>query len=254
LQADLEIPKPAPQVWKGWPTIGLGAAIFIIYSIVQAIILLIVHIFTTGVGTEFNVQQFTESLTNDGLALAISTIVSALVGILLIIVFIKARRGLSITEYLGFKPISRKTILIAVSIPIVLTVLFELLANFFIGDQSGGFMVDAYKNTSFPALFWIAMVVFAPAFEEALFRGFLFIGLKESRVGSIGAIIITAMIWAVLHIQYDPTIMVVIFALGIVMGVVRLKTGSIKSTFLIHVTWNLLAMVGTVLYLNGIGN
>jgi membrane protease YdiL (CAAX protease family) len=64
-------------------------------------------------------------------------------------------------------------------------------------------MLDAYRNTAWPPLFWIAVVIFAPAFEEFLFRGFSFIGLQKSRLGSAGATILTALVWAVLHIQYN---------------------------------------------------
>jgi len=52
-------------------------------------------------------------------------------------------------------------------------------------------------------LFGIAAVVFAPLFEEGFFRGFLFVGFKQSRLGSFGTILITSAAWAALHIQYD---------------------------------------------------
>lgn len=114
-------------------------------------------------------------------------------------------------------------------------------------------MVDAYKTSVWPVLLGIAVVIFAPVFEEAFFRGFLFVGLEHSSIGPIGTIILTAVTWALLHIQYDIFGMVTILVLGVVFGIVRLKTGSLWSTILLHAIWNLVAIVGTALYVNGIG-
>jgi uncharacterized protein len=98
------------------------------------------------------------------------------------------------------------------------------------------------------------VVVFAPAFEEAFFRGFLLVGLKDSKIGSIGAVCLTAAVWASLHFQYDFYGMLTVLVLGIVLGTVRLRTGSLWSSILIHSFWNLIAMLGTALTVNGILN
>jgi uncharacterized protein len=221
---------------------------------VQTVILGIVHVFTTRTGTEFSLEKYLNTLTTDGLALSVSIIVSAVAGLVLVFAFIKARKGLTFAQYLSLKPISLKTVLMSIGIPIALTIVIGVLSSYFLPPQQDDFMTEAYKNSIYPALFWIAVVVFGPAFEEIFFRGFVFIGLKESRIGAAGAVILTSLAWAVLHIQYEWTGIVSIFVLGIVMGVVRLKTGSLWSTLIMHMTWNLLATVAIVLSINGIGN
>ena len=103
-----------------------------------------------------------------------------------------------------------------------------------------------------PALIWIAVVIFAPVFEEIFFRGFLFAGFRNSRVGIIGAILLTAVLWALLHAtQYGIWELLVIFGLGVAFGVARWKTNSLFASLSMHSMWNLIAMVQTLLYIQG---
>ena len=54
-----------------------------------------------------------------------------------------------------------------------------------------------------------------------------------------------------LHFQYDAYGIATIFTLGLVMGAVRYKTGSLWSVLIIHALFNLVALVETYLYMNG---
>jgi membrane protease YdiL (CAAX protease family) len=111
--------------------------------------------------------------------------------------------------------------------------------------------LDLYTTSVWPLLLWIAVVILGPIFEETLFRGFLFEGFRQSRVGATGAIIITSVVFASLHIQYDIYSMGQILFLGIILGIVRWKTGSLWGPLLIHSLNNLLAMVLVALTVNG---
>ncbi len=229
-------------VWGPGATVGLGLAIFVIYFIAQLIVAVVFIVARIISAPAFDPSQIIELLTN-GLVISASIYASAIVGIALTIVFIRARKGYTVTKYLGLRPISIKTALIMLAIVIValaLSVVVSLLLG--ISDTSS-FMVDAYQTSVYPALLWTATVIFAPAFEESFFRGFLFAGFRQSRIGAPGAIILTAFIWAVFHIQYGTYGMATILALGIVLGIVRLKTGSLWSSLIIHSLWNLAAMI-----------
>jgi uncharacterized protein len=243
---------PRPRPWGPWATIGLGAVIFVVYSLVQALVHLFVSILTLNPQNGFDLEEFIRSLTTNGLGISISTIVAAPVGIFLIIVFAKLRPGLSVSEYLGLRSLSWRSIPVLVLIPIVLAAALSIIGNYVVKPGEPDPMLDAYRNTAWPALFWIAVVIFAPAFEEFLFRGFTFIGLEKSRLRSTGATILTALIWAVLHIQYNWFGMVVILIIGIVLGIVRTRTGSLWATITIHAVWNLLQMIVMVLVINGV--
>jgi membrane protease YdiL (CAAX protease family) len=57
----------------------------------------------------------------------------------------------------------------------------------------------------------------------------------------------------VLHYsQYDIYGVMTIFIFGIALGVIRLVTKSLWATIAVHAFWNFLAMVMTVLVINGI--
>ncbi len=124
--------------------------------------------------------------------------------------------------------------------------------QFFPDVSNDQIMLDAYSGMSSPIWFWIAVVIFAPAFEEGFFRGFLFVGLKQSRLGAIGTIILTAAFWAILHIQYNPFGIGVIFVLGIVLGIVRVKTNSLSYPLIMHAIWNLGQTILMFLLVRGI--
>jgi uncharacterized protein len=250
--SDSAVAAPRPAIWSAGHTIGFSIVIFIASTLVQFLVVIAFAIVNFVSNPDLDPLNFAGSLASDGLLLAIATITSAIVGIGFIFLFVAVRKGMPFLDYLGLRKIPRKNILVFVAICIGLISL-SALVNIFIESQTdSGFTVDAYRTSVWPALFWIAAVIFAPAFEEAFFRGFVFAGLKQSRLGAVGTIILTALAWALLHIQYDIYGMTTILVLGIVLGLVRLKTNSLWGPLIIHSGWNLIAMVGAAIYVNGI--
>lgn len=89
----------------------------------------------------------------------------------------------------------------------------------------------------------LGIVIAAPIIEEVFFRGFLMTGLSSTFVGSYGAILISSIIWASIHVQYEFHYLVVIFLLGILLGVARLKSGSLFLAIILHSSVNLLSVI-----------
>jgi uncharacterized protein len=244
-------PKQDNGLWGGWPTIGLAAAILAIYFIVQslvAIAFVVGRLINSSGSTSLQISE----LQTNGNLISIATIVSAIIGIVFIFLFIKIHKGAGIRNYLGLKSIPKNTFLLLLAVLIGLIILLSLLGQVLNVEHDTGFTVDAYKTTTWPALLWISAVVLAPLFEESFFRGFVFVGLKQTRIGSVGTIALTSLAWALLHIQYDIYGMVTILVLGIVFGIVRLKTGSLWSTIFLHSMWNAFGMVIVALYVKEI--
>src|SRR5262249_14165246 len=77
-----------------------------------------------------------------------------------------------------------------------------------------------------PAMFAAAIVI-APAGEEAMFRGFLFRGWVRSPRSVWPAIVVISILWAMLHIQYDWTGVLQIFIVGLFLGWMRWRSGSL---------------------------
>jgi len=188
--------------------------------------------------------QLIENLNSaEGLVLTLSVFASAIVGVGLIIVIVKVRKSVTIAEYLSLRKITRKTVLALLALSAGIIILSDCLSLILGRPIIAEYMVNAYSTIAWPALLWVAVAFFAPAFEETFFRGFLFVGLRQSRIGIAGTIVLTALIWTLFHIQYGVYGMATIFVLGIVLGIARHKTESLWSPLLMHVFVNSVAML-----------
>lgn len=98
--------------------------------------------------------------------------------------------------------------------------------------------------------FWINLIcvsIFAPICEEWLCRGMFLRGLLHYRkkdgtrgIGPMWAIVISAALFALIH--GNPWQAVPAFIIGLLMGYVYYKTGSLKLTMLMHCANNTLAL------------
>jgi membrane protease YdiL (CAAX protease family) len=112
------------------------------------------------------------------------------------------------------------------------------------------FQLDIYRTareTGWVGLLCVALVVVGPIGEETLFRGFLFGGWYRSPADTWPVIIVTAFLWAVVHVQYDLYLIVQIFIYGLVLGWTRWKSGSTILTMLLHGVVNLGGVIETLL-------
>jgi len=116
-------------------------------------------------------------------------------------------------------------------------------------DLVTAFQLQSYTTAAaagwLPAMFAAAIVI-APAGEEAMFRGFLFRGWVRSSRSVWPAIIAISTLWAMLHIQYDWTGVLQIFVIGLFLGWMRWRSGSLVLTFLLHALFNLEGTIETL--------
>jgi membrane protease YdiL (CAAX protease family) len=96
----------------------------------------------------------------------------------------------------------------------------------------------------------VRTVIFAPVLEEILFRGFAYQRLVQSRLGIVGAIVVTPVAWALIHLDpmhlakgSNPIFIPFIFFLGLLFGWLRERSGSTVLTVLVHTQWNLISYV-----------
>jgi uncharacterized protein len=153
-------------------------------------------------------------------------------------------------DYLALRWARRQDVVIGVVLLVALIVLGDGLLYLSGRELVTPFQLQSYTTAAaegwLPAM-WIAAVIVAPAGEEITFRGFLFRGFVTSQRSAWPAIIIISMLWAALHIQYDWAGMLQIFIIGLFLGWVRLTSGSVLLTFLLHALFNLEGTVETVL-------
>jgi membrane protease YdiL (CAAX protease family) len=236
-------PRPVKKFWGAWATIGYSAIVVFSIFVVQGIVGFVFALTHLLANRQMDVEDFVRQVTGDGNMFSIATYATFIIGMLLILVFIKVRQGVTVKEYLAINPVSKKAIAVMIAIVIGFLALSYLVNVFRPSAGEDDMMLNAYRSVTWAPMLWIATVICAPIFEESLFRGFLFIGLQNSKVGTAGTIILTALPWALLHVQYDFVQIGMIFFLGILLGIARATTRSIWSPLVIHSLNNLLAMV-----------
>jgi membrane protease YdiL (CAAX protease family) len=90
-------------------------------------------------------------------------------------------------------------------------------------------------------LLWLSIIVAAPVFEEFFFRGFLIEGLRRGKLGDAGAIVLTSLFWASIHIQYGLYEIGTIFIFGLALGLARIGSRSLWVPVAMHMVANLVA-------------
>ncbi len=96
-------------------------------------------------------------------------------------------------------------------------------------------------------LILIAAGVGAPLAEELLFRGLIFGVLRRSVFGFSGAVLISAVSWAVLHANYSVYGLAAITLIGLYLAWLRERTGSLLAPIVCHGAYNSLIIFLMVL-------
>jgi membrane protease YdiL (CAAX protease family) len=151
-------------------------------------------------------------------------------------------------DYLGLHWTRSRYVVIGLVLLVALIALSDGLLYLSGRELVTSFQLQSYKTAGgwlVPVL--IAAIIVAPAGEEIMFRGFLFRGFVTSNRSAWPAIIFISILWAVLHIQYDWAGMLQIFVVGLFLGWIRLISGSVLLTFLLHALFNLEGTLETVL-------
>jgi membrane protease YdiL (CAAX protease family) len=88
----------------------------------------------------------------------------------------------------------------------------------------------------------LAIGFLGPIAEELAFRGLLMRVLSRTRLGVAGAIVITAALWSLIHLQYAPLILTIVFIDGLTLGLARYRTKSLYVPIAMHVLGNLFSI------------
>ncbi len=97
------------------------------------------------------------------------------------------------------------------------------------------------STTNWPVLV-LGVAILGPFFEELLLRGLLFGSLRHI-VDEHMSVAISAGVFAVMHMQYSPAIMLLILVMGTVLGYARARTGSIWVPVLLHMLNNGMSLI-----------
>jgi hypothetical protein len=243
-------PDRAMRPWGVPATIGFTIVIFIVFVVVQigvAFAYLIVKGLAAPATTTADMEAAAAGLEKDGLFLGLTEQVAGPVVLGVTILFAWLRKGLPLRDYLALRPVPRHSILWWLLCTMLVTGLLDVVGYFAGYPQVPTWMMDVYRSAVFLPLLFVALVVVAPVLEELVFRGFVFEGLRHSRLGSAGAILLTALVWACIHLQYEWFYVAQIFVVGLVLGAARASTGSLLPAIVAHALMNATATLQAAL-------
>lgn len=240
-------PAADGKVMGPWMTLFFSFVTLVVFALLQVAVFLGFVVVHYAGDPAFDLNSFVAEVMYDGFVLSVSTVVTATLCTGLILLYVRYGSRSTIKEYLALKPVAWKTVGTWFAVMALFVPLSDGLTYLLDRPITPDFMVRTYATAGFLPLFLLALVVLGPLFEEVLFRGFMFAGLRHSRVGKPGAIVVTAALWAAIHLQYDLYGIATIFAMGVLLGVVRQKSESLYLPFGLHAVVNLLAVTQVVL-------
>jgi len=166
--------------------------------------------------------------------------------ILLPLVFILQRRRLPLAATFRLRSVSpitlRDTVLIGLGVTVLIDELDRLAALIFpLPDHiARGMEFLTFTTPSEALLVVVGVVVIAPFVEEIVFRGFFQGQLESGYRDATRAVLFSSLLFMVLH--FNPWWALQIYLLGMVLGFLAWRTGSIWPSFVVHAVNNSLAL------------
>lgn len=152
----------------------------------------------------------------------------------------KKRKNTTAWAYLGFDTLPTKEQLIKYTLIMVAYFVGAYVVSALFNIETPTSMVELYNSTDYLWLSFIAIVICAPIIEEIFFRGFLFKSWQESRLGASGTIILTSILFTLIHTgQYDFSILAILFVFALILGWARYRSGGLYLPIYLHFINNL---------------
>ena len=225
---------PATIAW------GLGILTFFIFLQLLATMFYVGHVYGDISQEEF--ASIAGEIQYNGTLLSLSLTLTGLVCTALVVMIIGLKAGTSLNDYLLLKSVPwvewRRWFGI-LGIFLAVSTLLSVVT----GQDTPIFVSEVYSTADPFWMLLLAIIIAAPLFDEVFFRGFLHRGLAQSLLGHVGAIVITAVLWAAIHTQYDYWDMTVVFLLGLLLGAARTYGGSLYLPLALHAAHNGISVI-----------
>ena len=227
------------RIWGYWATFGWALLAFLVGQFVALAILVWWRVgeLNTLIDVPF-----------DGIAVALFILVANPITIAILVLAVRLARA-SQAEYLALTVPQARDLRVGIVCIVALIAISDALLYVTGQPLVTPFQLQSYSTAAaegWLAPFLIAAVIVAPASEEIIFRGFLFRGWARSDRAAWPAIVVISVLWAALHVQYDWTGILQIFVIGLFLGWMRWRSGSLLLTILLHALFNLEGMAETI--------
>src|SRR5216684_1163217 len=233
-----------PRIWKFWGTALWGLFIFAAMFVGQ---IAVVAWFVLRREGPLDVAAAIHVL-GGGLTISLSVIMGLPAVLAALWIAIRVSRT-PFADYLALRWTSWTNFLIGVVALFVLVMGWDLVSRATGREVEPGFMGDVLKSARADGALWLLVIAFcvaAPISEEFFARGFLYRGWSESFLKVPGAILLSSMVWTVLHLQYDWFFLGEVFSIGLLLGYLRYRSHSIWLTVVLHGLNNLAATLQSI--------
>jgi membrane protease YdiL (CAAX protease family) len=237
-------PHSPPRIWGLWGTALWGLFVFAAMFIGQ---IAVVAYFVLRQGGPIDMAAAIH-VVGGGLTISLSVVMGVPAVILALWIAIRPTRT-PFADYLALRGTSWKMLLIGIAAMVVLVMGWDLVSRALGREVQPGFMGDVLKSAQADGSVWLLVIAFgvaAPMSEELLARGFLYRGWSESFLRVPGAIVLSSLAWTALHLQYNWFFFFEIFTIGLLLGYLRYRSGSLWLTIVLHGLNNLAATVQTM--------
>ncbi|CAA6823087.1 MAG: CAAX amino terminal protease self-immunity [uncultured Sulfurovum sp.] len=240
------------KVWGFRGTFLWGLVILLAFALGQVIPLL-GYMFVENMSiTLESFNSFSTKVTTDAFLLFLSAVGGMFLVVPVVLGIAKLKKGSILKEYFSLNGFTLKVLGLAILAFVVLQFSTGLLIEAMGAKEIPNFMMNLeYPTLMTKILLVIAVVVAAPIVEEVIFRGFLLKGFSQTFMGVHGAVFVTAVLWAVIHQQYEIAYLIAIFVIGLVFGYARVLSNSLYIPMIMHALMNFLAIMG-LFYAKGV--
>ena len=215
-----------------------GIGYFLLYACLMMVFQMLYTFVIMGISYISGTRKETDFMSfanNNLLTAALLTIVS--VGVIFYLFF--KRRGKSVKIEWKLLPFTSKALVISVIAAVAYSVIFSLLANYISPEGANPIFRSAnYYSGIAPGLGFFLMLlnllVAAPVVEEIVMRGVVYTRI-ENAVGSKSAIIISSLLFGLMHVSAGGLILAIGAALmGLVFALIFAKTNSLWVCIVAH--------------------
>ncbi len=234
------------KYWNAKETIGLTIVTMLIVGLVQMVITYFIEkfqIYFSSHNSTFDTLNLDKKLllSNDYDFIILISIFSACTTILVLYSLAKVKCNKPLTQYfnLGKQPQIKWLITYLLLFFGYLVIVYFI--NTFLDLPSDTSVKNNVANMKFIQIGFLALVITSPLMEEILFRGFLFKGLSQSRLGNIGSIFFISFIFASMHMGQNKTSsFLFIFLFSLLLGFARFNSQSLWLPIYLHSISNFL--------------
>ena len=233
-----------PNVKIFFITLFWGLVIGFLMAVGQIIPIYLYALFTEPTVTLRGLRGIMGLVERDAFLLAITAIGSTLFVVPLVVGIARLQKRWRVRDHFDLNRVGFKTVKFWFFIAVVLLLIQDYILPMWVKQEMPEFMTNiTYPSQLSKWLLVLGVAFMAPILEEVIFRGYLLKGFAHSFIGVYGAIVLTSLIWAFIHFQYEWVYLVMIFIIGLVLGYARFKSNSLYIPIMMHVVFNLVAAI-----------